>query len=602
MRFGLIGVCWLRLALTWRASGLLGFLGGTILAAAAMDVYPAILLAQIGSPDGNLSAPYLAMLKASQCTVGWCLLIGALVAPWAEVAAQRWRPALTRLPAPKFYALLFMLAFGLCLATQRLVFDNIPHISDATSHVFQAKIFSRGHLWAPNPPCCWSFFQDNVVMSYAGRWHTKYFPGHALWLTLGELAGLGWASMPLAMAGAAVLLGLVTRRFFDDLTARLTAILFVFSPLVLLTGASFMSHMTLLLFALAMVTLLQYQFRWTDLAAGLAGGLALLTRPLDFLLVAMPCGVLLLWHYRRTPMQGLRRVPWLAAGFLPPLGFLLYWNFQLYGAIGATGYNFNRTHSITPIIRDAIGFSAQYTLASALGVTMANWRRLNQALFGWPTSLLFVALALPGLARDRRILVCVAGVVAVTAAFMLFMYGSVELEARYYSLLAPPLIVLTVMGIKKARRMAGRSWSSANSRVFCTGVVLACSVYAAAYYWPRYLWPKYSDDYEWCSPTLGQLAQRAGLQHALVIIPALGDMKYGYAAGFIHNDPWLSNDIIYAREWSPEQNQCLRDNFPGRRLVRFHPHQQGRSGVFTDGPAPRAADPPAPQTPGPGGP
>ncbi len=54
---------------------------------------------------------------------------------------------------------------------------------------------------------------------------------------------------------------------------------------------------------------------------------------------------------------------------------------------------------------------------------------------------------------------------------------------------------------------------------------------------------------------------------ALVLLP---NENFIYSSGFIHDDPWLKNPILYARDL-PGQMGCLREAFPTRHLYRYRP-------------------------------
>jgi len=189
---------------------------------------------------------------------------------------------------------------------QYVLFENVPHITDATSHVFQAKILSTGRLAAPNPPCVEAFFQHNVVIGKSGWWHTKYFPGQALWLSPWVAMGVMWLAMPLAWTLCLAALHSVARRYVPAREAGLAIGLMAFSPLGLLVSASFMSHTTFLLLMAGGCALLIACMERPDgatrrlslLAAGILVGLAAITRPQD----AAPFGAVLVFALVMAPV------------------------------------------------------------------------------------------------------------------------------------------------------------------------------------------------------------------------------------------------------------------------------------------------------------
>ncbi len=99
------------------------------------------------------------------------------------------------------------------------------------------------------------------------------------------------------------------------------------------------------------------------------------------------------------------------------------------------------------------------------------------------------------------------------------------------------------------------------------------------YYWPVYLWPRYAQDYEQVSPTPHLEAIREDLHNALILLPSSDANAFRYSSGFIYNDPFLSNDVIYARDLGKD-NECLFEAFPGRQIYQFIPGPDWQTGTF----------------------
>ncbi len=465
----------------------------------------------------------------------------------------------------------------LSAVVQFSIFDDLPHVSDATSHVFQARIFAGGHLTAPLPPCYDAFYQHNVVMSSVGMWHTKYFPGQALWLAPGFALRFGGLMMPLGWAIATWAFITILVRLHDESIALLAGSLFALSPMGLLLAGSYMSHTTFLMFALlagerllaGIKNVTRPALSWG--MAGLYGGFALLTRPQDMVIFLGP-GLLLLALRPPQLLHLLRRsLPWLLLGAAPVLVCLLLWNHTLYGDWFSGGYNFNTNHSLTPIIRDSIGFTAIHTPKRALLFTLQTLWRFNQAALGWPLSFLFIPFAL---LADRKSwgTAALTSIALVIALYALFPYQGFEYEARYYTPALPFIAYLSARGIYTLR-------SGNKLRSGISALLAAFYLHGAFVYVPTYLWPKYSQDYEQVSPVLERTARAMKLHNALVLVPSEPPDDFRYSSGFVFNDPWLRKDIIYAR--SRDQSlECLIEAFPNRQILRFHPVDNWKSGSF----------------------
>ena len=151
------------------ALALPGIWGLGLLALSWLGVFPGVQLAARMADSDGLSAAFATQLAHSQWAAAWSLLAAGLV-------AGIWRARTARLPARWEHLVLptiCLAGFTGAWAVQSGLFGNVPHITDATSHWFQARIFATGRLAAPAPPCAAAFFQHNVVVGLQGLWHTK---------------------------------------------------------------------------------------------------------------------------------------------------------------------------------------------------------------------------------------------------------------------------------------------------------------------------------------------------------------------------------------------------------------------------------------------
>ncbi|HMP74778.1 MAG TPA: glycosyltransferase family 39 protein [Kiritimatiellia bacterium] len=469
----------------------------------------------------------------------------------------------------------------LAALVQYACFEGVPHVTDATSHLFQARIFAEGQLAAPLPPCYESFHQHNVVMNPNGTWHTKYFPGQALWLAPGVAIGLDGLMMPLGWLLCVWAFMRLVERLHDKRLALGAGALLALSPMGLLLAGSFMSHTTFLMFSLLAGAALVEAWSRRDRAArpwflaGLFAGLALITRPQDMVAWLGPMLALACLHPRTAAQRIGRGLPWATLGVAIPLGGLLLWNMAHYGALTSGGYNFSRSISLTPIIQDSLGFGDRHTPRVALYFTLQTLWRFNQALFGWPLSFLFIPLAF---FSDRKAwnVAALLSCAAVVLLYALFPYQGLEYEARYFTPALPFLAYLTARGTRTALAMTRNTnrWHGLPELLLAAFIA-----HSAFFYVPSHIWPKYSKDYEQVSRVLETSASVSGLSNAVVLVPSDYPHDFRYSSGFILNDPWLRNDIIYARDRAHAYG-CLADAFPTRSLHRFVPDEDWRKGRF----------------------
>lgn len=516
-----------------------------------------------------LSEALSSLLLASQVTLGALLALVPLAMWFSRKAWERGMERLEQQPDRRVAAALGVLTAVAALMIQGALFGHEPHITDAISQTFQARIFAAGACWAPAPPCPAAFAQYNLIISPDGKWHTKYTPGHALLLALGARWEAEWMVLPLAWGLTVALFFLSVTRFRPRGESLLAAACLAGSPLGLLASASFMSHTTFLFFCVAAFAL--GTARMADarrptgalLAAGCLAGLAALTRPQDVPAAAL--FIVALLAVTPAPLRGraLRRLPLVLVGALPAAAALLVWNHSTYGVALASGYNFGQLASHSPVIRDSIGFSEHYPVRQA--VRQAAWTllRFNKVLWGWPSSLLLLPLAWWPRAHRRSNLALLVPVLATIGLYATFPYYGLELEARYYTFALPFLALLTARAVCA---LADRT-PAPQRRVRPAVWLAVCSLHALLFYWPRQLWPAYAGAYEFMQPGLDDAVRSAGLRQAVVLIGSGDPNDLTYSSGFVHNTPHLDGEVVYARD-IPEQRAALQAAFPHRPLYR----------------------------------
>src|SRR5262249_15935450 len=121
-----------------------------------------------------------------------------------------------------------------------------PHIFDAISLAFQARIFAGGALSAPAPADAAAFDVPFMVRS-GGRGVSQYPPGGALLLVPFVGLGGGWLSGPFLAVASLLPVYLTARRLYGAGTALLALGLGAVSPFLLLLSGSFFGHPTALL-------------------------------------------------------------------------------------------------------------------------------------------------------------------------------------------------------------------------------------------------------------------------------------------------------------------------------------------------------------------
>ncbi|MGD9781967.1 MAG: hypothetical protein AB7V14_07425 [Kiritimatiellia bacterium] len=552
------------------AAILAGGAGALILLLSAAGIYPAQALARLFSDDGTLTETYAGLIRTGQIKLGVAFLLAAALAGWVD--ARRIVRSVREWPFGSIALGTGLMALLLSYAVQEKLFEGIPHVTDATSHLFQAKIFAAGRLYAPVPPCPDAFWQPNVVMTTAGKWFTKYTPGQALLLAAGLRLGiLPWV-LPLCLALTVVLLGRMLEDHAGKSEARAFMGMFALSPLALLLGGSYMSHVPALALAAAGL------FFWLksrsaegplrgaalQILAGFFLAFSALVRPVEFVLMGM-IGCLFFLAAPRADWRWLfKSLPALIAGALPVAVVWGGWNLALYGDPLAIGYGFTTADVRRASFQGHFGFSETFGVRAAFVQLVANLDRFNRAMLGFPSSLLLVPFAFLRM-RRRLTWLAAAGIAVVVGVYFFYEYRP-EFEARYGYLALPCFIYLAVAGLKNVVALgAARPWNAVVGQAAWLGLV-AFYLHGAGSYWPDYLVPSYGHGYEDCSPALQRQVAARGIADAVVLVTPPGG--FAYSSGFIHLDPFLRNGVIYARG-DVRSAECLENAFPEKAFYRF---------------------------------
>ncbi|HQR44794.1 MAG TPA: glycosyltransferase family 39 protein [Thermoanaerobaculia bacterium] len=248
-------------------------------------------------------------------------------------------PGAPRIRAGVAAAVLAVFAASLSAWISRHVFEGIPHISDAVSYAFQARVFASGHLFLPPPPVPEAFSVGNIVLTES-RWAGKYPPGFPLLLSAGYLLGSPWLVNPLLLGLAVLGVYRLGRALYDAPTGLLAALLLSVSPFALLYGGTYLSHPSTLCVTIWTLDAI-VRGRTSDravplLLAGFLAGFAATIRPVTAAAVLVPAGVWLLW--RTAPRAALRRAALLLAGAALPLALFAAFNAAVWGSPLLTGY------------------------------------------------------------------------------------------------------------------------------------------------------------------------------------------------------------------------------------------------------------------------
>ncbi len=544
-------------------------LGLLTASAAGLFVLPSV--AERLSPDGSITAEYRLLMERSQWTFAILLALLAPLALFRRALEGIADWYLHRIPDRIVAGVLALVSGLLTLAVQQGLFQGIPHVTDAVAHLFQAKIFCLGRLYADAPSCHESFSYYYLLITESGRWFSIYPPGHALVLAGFMKAHLLPLMGPTLSAITVLCAYSLAARFFDQPAARLTALFTTLSPMFLLLGGSFMSHVTFQAFWIGSLLCLVRAFDAKRpaglrfLFSGVCYGAAFLIRPQDAVLVAPLYLAVAIALWRSERAVWMRPAAVWVLGALPAAIVFLAWNAMAYGSPFSPGYAVDQADSITHSYRPSFGLDADFTMRTAAYQFLWTMLRFNQASLGWPLSVVFLAFIF--FSRRNRIshLVLLAQIGLVVGFFSLYRYHGVEYEARFYSPVLIPFILLAVQGVRVAHRAlirVGPPWSAA-----IPVLALALTLHGLLFFWPLHIRPVYGAHYESASPALERSVRAEGISRAVVMVDTSGQGGFEYSSGFMHNTPALDSDVVYAR-YVEADLPCLEKHFAGRAFFR----------------------------------
>jgi 4-amino-4-deoxy-L-arabinose transferase-like glycosyltransferase len=457
-----------------------------------------------------------------------------------------------------------ILVFLATAAGSLFAFERLPHLEDEVAYLFQAKTMALGRLTVPSPAHPDSFWTP-FVLDYRGQRFGKYPPGWPGVLAAGVLGGVPWLVNPLLSAAALYLVYRLGRTLYDERTGLLAAALGLFSPLFLVLGGSYLSHLAsfvfLLLFSLWFVWTSQGRSRWYALGAGLALGMAFLTRSLTAVAYAAPFAAYSVAQVITRRQRHWSRYLWLAFTATALAVLLPVYQWAVTGDPWLNPYLLWWPY-------DRIGFGLDIGAMPGGHSPYYAWINLKQDLsraatdvLGWP-ALSWFPLLLGMALRPRRVKdwALLAPFACLVVAYLFYWIGSPSRlwGPRYYFEGFGGLWLLAAVGLFKA-------WDGARDKpgwlrpALVGGLILICAVNLVTN-----LPNRMGEARGFYGITRAQLEpiEEADLHNALVIVYAKRWLEYG--AMLADMSPTLDDDVVYARGGGPEADAAVIADYPGR--------------------------------------
>ena len=466
-----------------------------------------------------------------------------------------------------FFVLMFITANLISLG----IFKHIPHVQDSIAQLFQAKIFALGKITVPSPPIIefFQYFYDNIVASE--RWYSQYPPGHSALLMLGVLAGTPWFINPLLAALSVIMLFKTMREWSGEKHARVSIGLFSISPFILFMSASFMNHVSTLLFILLyLYSLIKAQKTSSNtyaIIAGLSLGMVLNIRPLEAVaLGTFFGGCFFIWNLQHRTFRTFLSF---VCAFCFMALLLLAYNYATTGDPLLFGYQvrWGNAHTLgfsSISVMDRLPHTPYRGVINSLRSSIA----LNQNLFEWlfPSLLPIIIFFTPFLYKKTlKDYLALGGMLIVPLFYFFYFYQDLCLGPRFLYASLPCILFLSARSFDKiiSGIATARCCSLASARNAFITVILFSIIFALFIrmpYYSRY----YANTFWEVDNRYMQKAKEMKIDNALIFMEAYGDRDTGLGSGFLYNSPELNSPIIFAKNLG-ERNIELIHFFPDRR-------------------------------------
>jgi hypothetical protein len=244
----------------------------------------------------------------------WWTLLGTAAAFFVVLGASRVLahfPAVgalgasTRRPGDRSWvALISVASFVIAVGIRALILRGTALTDDESAYRFMAEVLASGRLWVQSHPM--KTFFDRVFMINDGRFYGQYFIGWSALMVPGVYIGAtGYINALYSALTVPALFGIV-RRLAGPGAARISTLLFLASPMLMVGSATEMSHPSCMM---ALAWSFYFHLRsgerpaawWPHSGVAFFFGLAFLIRPTTALGIGVPVLVAWLWSLRRAP-------------------------------------------------------------------------------------------------------------------------------------------------------------------------------------------------------------------------------------------------------------------------------------------------------------
>jgi hypothetical protein len=376
-------------------------------------------------------------------------------------------------------------AFVLYAVVARSVFSGRPLLIDEVVQLFQARIFTAGHLWLP-VAAHREFFSILHLVDTGDKVYSQFPPGGPAMLALGELVHVPWLVGPACGAVSAALFARIVKLVDPEASWEFhlgATLLFAVAPFGAFMFGSHMNHATTLMWllvatlGLARAALGDSPRAGWAFANGIGLGAAATIRPLDAFAFALPSAAWLLvlaWRDKRRWIDVVAS----GIGVAIPFGAMMYVNAQTTGAPLVFGYEvlWGRAHGLG---FHSAPWGAAHTPLRGLELISLYVTRLQTYLFETPFPSLVPVIAALALTKrltalDRFLL---ASAALLGVLYFAYWHDGFFLGPRFVFPWLPVLVLFAARLPRLVREQFGRGRILAGARAaLATGVVMALGI------------------------------------------------------------------------------------------------------------------------------
>ena len=481
-----------------------------------------------------------------------------------------------------FVAAIVPIVLGIFMCA--VVLEGIPHFSDSLTYLIQGRILHNGQLWLPTPKHQELFQHSLFFVETDGRFFGKYPIGWPAIVGTFDRFGFGYAANATMAALAAILTGLVAAEFTTKRVALLASLWFGLSPWVWFHGAGFASHVSSTCAVMAFVWLFLRSLRtgsWIfAIGAGLSLGAAVLIRPFDAAMFALPVIPVVLAMQIRKPKCWIPLGTLIALGALVGVGVYMWVNMQTTGGALKSPYSqetrWGNDWNLTPL--------------AILGRFMFQWTELNGRFPGWGiggiTLAAMGAVSAGSCWRSTGLRLLTASTVIFFLASTVFGFTNVWWGPRW---LLPAVPLLAILAAELTDRVISQlvpaltgqikdSSASATAQlamcILMAGLVVGLTARYGGQAYQHRLAPPHT-----VSSAAHHAVLEQGLQNAVVALPPKGERPpLDARAGIVYMKvPFDSNEVIYVRA-VPDWPRLAAECFPGRQLHEIRLDENNEQG------------------------